>query len=196
MDMSVADSITTLVEYALPRFSPADKLFHLTVGARMDIHDDDEPGRSSRMIHFLFQRPGNYTKVFVAMEDYAYRVIADDDSRNWKRSEWVKLKDGLRAFHASELNNLHWRMTCDHDSCWRSDGVQSVLHEIRQHMMAEVTGGDNSRCKEVSHYNNICSFHQPEFIQAEVVVDEEANNLRSSGSTYIKKPINMVEWEI
>jgi len=195
METKVSDSITTLVEYALPRFSPVDKLFHLNVGASMNIYDDDEDSRASRMIHFLFQRPGNYTKVFVAIEDYEYRVIADDDPRHWKRSEWVKLEDGLRAFNALELNDLHWRMTCDHDSCWRSDGVQSVLHEIRQHMMAEVTGGDNSRCKSVSHRNNVCAFHQPKFVQAEVVVDEEANHGRPSSTNYMKKPINIREWE-
>jgi hypothetical protein len=86
-------------------------------------------------------------------------------------------------------------MTCDHDSCWRSDGVQSVLFEIRQHMMAEVTGGDNSLYKKVSHYNNVCCWNQPEFVQAEVVVDEEANQGRPSSTNYMKKPINITEWE-
>jgi hypothetical protein len=62
-------------------------------------------------------------------------------------------------------------------------------------MMAEVTGGDNSLCKEVSHYNNVCCWHQPEFVQANVVADEEANNLRPSSSNYMKKPIHIVEWK-
>ena len=120
-------------------------------------------------------------------------ILADDDPRHWKRSEWVKLEDGLRAFNALELNDLHWRMTCDHDSCWRSDGVDSVLHKIRQDMMVEVTGGDYDLCRLVSHHNTVCSFHQPTFVQAEVVVDEEANQGR--GDTYMKKPINIREWE-
>jgi len=61
------------------------------------IYTDDDGGRQSRWVHFLFSRPSNYTQVFMAVCD-GYGVVPLE-------------------------NYVH---TSYHDSCWRTDGFSGL----------------------------------------------------------------------
>jgi hypothetical protein len=97
--------ITELVDVLLPRGSGPDKGLGIQVVAELngDAADETAPGASEitirKYISFVFHRPSNYTKVFVNISNVAlpFHVIKD------------------------------WSLESDHDSCWRDDGVRSVL---------------------------------------------------------------------
>jgi len=187
MKMYASTAINQFVEYALPRFSDPSKLFHIGLSATLSHYTDDAEREAHRDIRFLFQRPSNYTKVFVAVAGHEYRYPEDSNDR-FTRREWMPLDDEQRV---PNLNELKWFMTCDHDSCWRTDGVESTLNGIKNGMYIEVFG---ERIGDGHEYVSFNSFRGPEFVQAEVVTDEEANHLRPSSTDYMRKPINITEW--
>lgn len=111
-----ADStISTIVEAMLPRFS--DSTLGLLIGVDLSWYDygygkdgntkerDETYLRSN--VWFLFVRPSNYTKVYV----YEERFTEDGTTGNPKYEELV------------------WEQSCDHDSCWRTDGMR-YLNEV------------------------------------------------------------------
>ena len=102
MNIKLEYAITQMVELLLPRFSPEDKVFHVCVVAKFSLYGDDEDRLSTKQIHFLFQRPSNYTKVFILVNDNKYTRL-------------------------EEIPSNGWTLKSDHDSCWRSDGVGSPL---------------------------------------------------------------------
>lgn len=189
MDMKVSDAITALVEFALPRFSPEDKFLHIPIDARATIYDDDGESETYRDIHFLFQRPHNYTKVFIAIDGWKYAVIPGE---KYRRREWKWLtKDRVHGIKG--LNDLNWHMTSDHDSCWRSDGVDSPLFQIGMHMrdtVLEISPGKTFR--DINWHVWLSPLGgRIGYVNADVVVDEEANEGRND--TYMKKPVNIRE---
>lgn len=102
MKIKIQDAICTLVEAVLPRGS---------VGQILHVRTDYEyrletaaisDGKNIRgCFHFLFHRPNNYTKV----------LFCHDNSRVLQR--------GMKFVHKS-----------DHDSCWRTDGVESAVQAL------------------------------------------------------------------
>ena len=112
--LDAESTIRGIVEAMLPRFSD-DKL-GLLIGLNMEMDDlgygmdgstiEREPLAVHRHVHFLFSRPNNYTKVFL--------WIADPNAK------------GLDNWPANSKEPLEWLMTCDHDSCWCSDGLSSL----------------------------------------------------------------------
>lgn len=199
MRMKVSDAIVDIVEFALPRFSPEHRMLHICVDAQMNIYscddrlpeDDREDREVYTRIHFLFQRPHNYTKVFMAVEGCEYAMIEE----RMKRRAWVKLDGGgdQRVFHVADLNNLNWHMTSDHDSCWTSDGVDSPLFQIWMQMRKQITEGDDFLIKNI--HDHICfdHFSRMKFVKADVVVNEAMQIERND--TYHKLPANIEEYE-
>ncbi|TSC60424.1 MAG: hypothetical protein LiPW15_302 [Parcubacteria group bacterium LiPW_15] len=108
--MHVVNVITTLVETALPRFSGEKKLLYVLIEAGVTKEKVAVPSHR-RFIHLLFHRPGNHTAVMVAVTDNPH-------------------------FRKEEMKD--WRVVSCHDSCWRSDGVESPLSKLYFEMCKEV----------------------------------------------------------
>lgn len=107
--------LTKIVEAMLPRFSPQNEGLLVTLDARMYIYSDD--GESdcdvSKMFHVLYNRPNNYTKVFVAMND---------------------------SWFINDIKPEDWDNTSDHDSCWTTDGIRPLTRayaEMRTHIQPD-----------------------------------------------------------
>lgn len=106
--LNAEHTVTTLVACLLPRrgsmnmhtrhdpFSPS-KALYVSLDLRLSAHQKDETGHTSRIVHLIFERPSNYTKVWAVTDD-AWQVPKPE------------------AF----------TMRSDHDSCWRSDGLRVI----------------------------------------------------------------------
>ena len=101
LKINSSDVVCMLVENLLPRGSGQDKGLHIEVEANM-VHPKTRKEKR-KYIHFIFQRPMNYTKVFCAVLD--------------------------RPASFNSLNKDDFKFLCDHDSCWR-DSVNSKLWEV------------------------------------------------------------------
>ena len=192
MDMNASTAITEFVEFAIPRFSDTNKLFHVDLNSSLSYYSNDgkDDRNTYRSIHFLFQRPSNYTKVFVAVVGYEYTFpVSDGDDDAIRRRNWVKL-DG--AHSSADLNKLMWYMTSDHDSCWRSDGVQSVLQQIRNEMRTELF--NDLRTVEHTPHEHVRFGIRPRFLKADVVPARAIDQFRGGRDTYMKIPINIEAW--
>jgi hypothetical protein len=136
MNVELGSVIPSLVEFALPRGSGPTKLLHIPIGVSaytFPVNRSIPKTRVNRNIIFLFQRPRNYTKVFVAIPGWERQVVSN-------RRKWVKTEgcDHVYPIPVPSLNELRWDMTSNHDSCWRSDGVSSILHGIYLDMRTEI----------------------------------------------------------
>jgi len=107
MDTRFDRIIPIIVEAMLPRHSA------LSVGLAMQLRHSVEivSKKSGETINniamnvaYLFVRPSNYTKVFTKVGEFPDKFLGEHE----------------------------WFMTCDHDSCWRSDGL-SNLFDVEQH---------------------------------------------------------------
>lgn len=96
----------------------------LRISCYLDGQSEDDPDeiRQSSMIHLIFARPTNYTKVWAAVD------------RSWQRPK-------PEAFV----------MKSDHDSCWSTDGLRDIsstyldlLHKVREEMKAYPSAHDPS----------------------------------------------------
>lgn len=138
-DMRVEDVIVALVENMLP----VGSAHGLYVRLRLEVSsnprdDDDERKRVQAYAHFLFDRRTNYTKVFFASGDYNLPAM----------DKFV--------------------MTCDHDSCWRSDGLNKLV-EMFFSMGDEVRGKDE-KYSELQQFNRIDAVNK---IEIESVRDKK-----------------------
>jgi hypothetical protein len=106
MELNIESALREIVEVVLPRWSDSHLGLQLSLDASYSYFGDKHrKAEFRREIRFLFQRPMNYTKVFV-------QVMGRDDDR------YSKL----------------WKLTCDHDSCWSSDGLR-ICHEVESQAM-------------------------------------------------------------
>ena len=192
MDTGMEGSIVTLVDYAMGRFTDDNLMFHVVVDARMDFYgSDDTPEEDERHvsadIHFLFHRPSNYTKVFAAVEGCEYQDISAPGSK-FPKWAWMRLDEEQRILGGQPqmLNELRWRMFSNHDSCWRSDGVGSVLHGIQQQMWLQMEDVERDR---VHQHHSFSIFAKPKFVQADVIADPTDD----PGRNYLKLPTNIRE---
>lgn len=93
-----------------PKTTPT-KALYVSVHLRLSTYSEEgEEDGESRMVHFVFERPSNYTKVFTVV----------DDAWSIPKPEAFVMKS-------------------DHDSCWRSDGLRDLstvylemLHLLRE----------------------------------------------------------------
>ncbi len=91
---------------------------------------------TSKDVGFSFYRPTNYTKVFVAESD-----------------RWI------------EPEASAFVLTSDHDSCWRSDGVDSVISRYYFEMAKSIQGKKEIAPKDMWEFVN---FHEIKLVKVEV----------------------------
>ena len=133
-DMNVDNAFATMVETMLPRFSPADIGLVITLDMRAS---NFKTGKDmATMITFVFQRPGNYTKVMAFREDF--------------RADW-----------SPQLNKeTEVDLASDHDSCWRSDG----FNILNKDWMDKENKVGHPRNKNVSFFNSFSIFRTPKYV--------------------------------
>lgn len=105
MNLDAEPIIRGIVESMLPRWSDPNLALGFGIDISYSCYKHDEPVEYRRLVHFLFVRPHNYTQVYVNTD---MGTILRERTR--------------------------WNMTCDHDSCWSSDGIR-ILHEIDNQAM-------------------------------------------------------------
>lgn len=109
MKMEVTEVVTTLVEQMLPRGSGQNKILQVILRVTATAVSGEE---RNRLAIFLFHRPGNYTKVI-------FKTTLDTRAR--------------------PENFTDWEMVSNHDSAWRSDGVEHTLSMIESEMRRELS---------------------------------------------------------
>ena len=128
-------TLRAVVEAMLPRFSSWERGLVVTIDLRTSWYDDKRESMDwvdSRVIHFLFVRPNNYTKVIWASN----RTF---DGRSWS---------GIRP--------EDWRMSSDHDSCWCSDGfrpAREILHEMWKEVPKAFKPEDRCNIEGIQYVN-------------------------------------------
>lgn len=116
MKIKVATVVCKIVDTLLIR-GTANRVLHIRVTAHYlyfphayaDSSNCSDAIRKNIFINFIFYRPSNYTKVLVLKTDRP--MIKEDDV---------------------------FQMVSDHDSCWRSDGVEHSLFQIHQEIITEI----------------------------------------------------------
>jgi hypothetical protein len=105
MNLSADHTISTLVDALLPQNASVhgagepSKALYLQVRLHLSVYNDDGEDSEHALVHLIFERPTNYTKVWSCVED------------TWQIPDVSKFK-----------------MTSDHDTCWRSDGTRQVTN--------------------------------------------------------------------
>jgi hypothetical protein len=136
--MDIQEVITTFVETMLPRFSDEKTVFVMSFGLQVRKKDDYDSSPISRKVHLMFHRPHNYTKVL------------------WNVSEgW----DTYRNYN-------EWQLKCDHDSCWRGDGIGTPFFDLAQEMMKEIRPEVNG-CPDVEVSISFSLSANPELVKLE-----------------------------
>lgn len=143
MQTSMAHAIETLVELLIPRFSPQDTAFHVVIDARMTIYGENSDRGLTKEIHFLFQRPNNYTKVFFFMTDKHLRL--------------------------KEIPSDAWELKVDHDSCWR-DAIQSPLFKVWCDMRDEISPSGKEKISEFIRFD---LFNKPQLVKVKLTPQGE-----------------------
>lgn len=145
LDLSARHVIPTVVEAMLPRFSDHKLGLQMTIQLHVADHGYGKDGNTrerralekNRMVHFIFVRPSNYTKVFVWLPDDKPTTVGLD--------LWP---DG---------RELEWNLESDHDSCWR-DGADRVLTKEYQDMLKPFEGRKISGVP-MNPYRDTSQFH-------------------------------------
>lgn len=121
-DVTLKEAVNTLVEFSLkrgesilnkddPRDAPR-KALYVRVDIRLSAYlEDGDDFQVRRMVHFLFTRPSNYTKVFFC-HNREFRIPSPDQ----------------------------FEMMSNHDSCWREDGYRGLgdlRREAVEHLSKE-----------------------------------------------------------
>jgi len=104
---NIENIVASTVESLLPIHSDPKKGLMICLEFSLTCHNEEDVYYSNRIVEFVFQRPTNYTKVFSRVLDLKGNVLKD------------------------------WKLTSDHDSCWRSDGLRDVFQtymEVRKDM--------------------------------------------------------------
>jgi hypothetical protein len=103
MKIDIHEAICAIVETMLPRFTK-DKLLFISVRCNYNFYEENlHIGLPTFTANFIFHRPSNYTKVLFHVIDETF-------------------------IRAHDLKNM--KLTSDHDSCWRTDGVESELRKV------------------------------------------------------------------
>ena len=107
-NLSADITVATLVDCLLPRFGSQNgpkfhikgkpsKALYVSLDLRLSDYSGDEEQCESRIVHLIFERPSNYTKV------------------------WAAVDRGIQISQPGVFT-----MRSDHDSCWRSDGLRDI----------------------------------------------------------------------
>jgi len=104
-DIRAEFTISAFIEALLPTFSPKGKAVYVRIKCGLNVYPEEgEDDGESWTIHMLFERPSNYTKVWVSLEN------------TWP----------LPAPETFEIRS-------DHDSCWRTDGFTDLFEQYLKH---------------------------------------------------------------
>jgi len=171
--LDAESTIYHIVESMLPRCS--DSKLALLMGINMHIADHgygidgntrERKSKDSRsLFYFLFQRPSNYTKVFI--------WIPDD----------CEVTEGWDC-NPQYSTNTSWELLSDHDSCWR-DGFASKMTDIYFRASKKFDGrklGDRP-LRPCDLYQFITFWQEPSYMQLDVFEqkDKRAERFTTEG---------------
>lgn len=109
--------IPSIVESMLPRFSDPKLCLAMIIDNRYnDYSSECCSAGEAELITVVFQRPSNYTKVFIRVTDF----VPNEG-------------DGFEPFHFTngrKQEPYKFIMTSDHGSCWRSDGLRIFFERL------------------------------------------------------------------
>jgi len=117
MNIKLSNVVCKIVEIMLLR-GTSNKLLHICIQASYlhfphayrNGNDCSDEINQSILIHFIFYRPGNYTKVLLLESESPFIDFNED---------------------IFELKSCH-------DSCWRTDGVEHPLNVINQRIIGSI----------------------------------------------------------
>lgn len=138
LNMKVSTAVNEIVEAMLPRGTQG-KLLYIHVDASLSDYSGSKEKNSRKSIHFIFSRTSNYTTVGVAVN-----------------TNWGFPRDCDIKFKSS------------HDSCWRTDGVDTPLSEVYHQMWKEVN--PKKHPKELSSF---VTFKKIQLIDGTMMVDRK-----------------------
>ena len=182
MDLHAEFTLSTVVEAMLPRFS--DRTLGLLMGIQLDASDYgfSKSGNTRerkelsirRYVWFLFNRPSNYTKVYL-----------------WFSPANAKGLDINPKYNP----NVVWKLICDHDSCWKN-AIGSALQSMYYPMMElfkgrKISGVEMNPYRDVSQFN---LFHQdPQYVEMLSVdkVNPKADSYTEEGKDTIIKFVEL-----
>lgn len=134
--MDVDEVVAALVETMLPRASDPKKFLYIPLEVEAAKEDDVE-SYHRRFIHLLFQRPNNHTRVLWNVTTVPY-------------------------MRRNELKG--WKVTSDHNSRWKEEGVSIPLYKLYFEMCDEV---DSSvKPKDLRTMARFSTFQKPEVVMA------------------------------
>ncbi len=123
--------LNTLVVAKLPRFSGPNKFFRIDLNLNYAHYSEDDADIELYVqVNIMYQRQSNYTKVL-----YNFSVNGD-----------VEFK--------------HWKLACDHDSCWRYTQFIRDIDRLAE-VYFEEKGVDY---KEISEHFNFTLGNNPKII--------------------------------
>lgn len=132
--MRIREVVRAIVEAMLPRFSDEKTGLVMTFDIKLFRNSIWDKAVNLRTAHLLFWRPNNYTRVY-----WSVNPVADLSSQYDK--------------------NREWKLTCDHDSEWISDGVDYEFDRLFRRLVEEVPGN-------ISDFEAMLHFRQePKIVQ-------------------------------
>jgi len=166
--LETVHTLTTIVESMLPRFGskPKDRQWDLKCpSVALYIHldlrtsffnDDGREVNASANLHFIFERPSNYTKVWVAQSDL------------WGCPD----RDRFIMSH-------------DHDSCWRDISIHDVVRSLQADVLAQ-TEQFGRPPDEKTVRSKMHSFHSIHSISwVRVTYEKDPDDIRSHAKRLI-----------
>lgn len=139
--MCATSAITAIVEGMLPRFSPDTRVLTMSLDVRIKKHGDDDSKEVYRNVHLMFHRPSNYTKAM-------WKVLDELDS-------CTSIKE--------------WEVKSDHDSCWRTDGLDTPLFDLVHGLVSQID--DTLPHRAFSIEISFGAFGDPKLRELEYVYD-------------------------
>jgi hypothetical protein len=169
--------ITQTVEAMLPRFTKPNCALGMTVDLSWTDYGYDETGNNKvreersfrKSIFLLFHRPHNYTKVL-------YRDITE---------EHMLLTKALNTHEEIKLEQKS-----DHDSCWRSDGMNWMFKTFMEAWNYFKQFGVEGRKIDPSVHYSIFSGGIPQYYKIELKREEGHDNRWSA--PYLVKLIEKI----
>jgi hypothetical protein len=136
VQIDLENIIPQIVESFAERFSNKGLLisFHMSYSNYGDKENDKF--QISKWVYIAFHRPNNYTRVFSLISDHP--ILLEKD-----------------------LNKYYWNLECDHDSCWRTDGLRFIYDLKLKQIISEF----NKRNLKYHEYIGMNSLNKIKFIQ-------------------------------
>jgi len=164
MNIELSGAINTIVETALPKFSPNNVVLFVEVNATYTNHAADKEVSASLLM--CYHRPHNYTKVFYLPNNYVgeHRFSPDFIERFA-----VQFKD-------------KWVLESDHDSCWR-DGTNRVVRRFEGMIMEKAEMWYPLSNKDYSTFVNF-GISEPSLHVVDISRRRDENGLETGNREY------------